>query len=99
MVEVDEFRFGQFIDVDPHEFPSSGLNQMTTYDDPCDLAKVLPRSRKLSEPVRKLQSIEEPTFSPEEPSSGGTARLSEGGPISAFRGHRSANVPLSRHHG
>jgi hypothetical protein len=43
MVEVDEFRFGQFIDVDWHEFPPSGLNQMTTYDDPCDAAKALPR--------------------------------------------------------
>src|SRR3712207_5224093 len=43
-VEIDEFRFGQFIDVDRHEFSSSGLNQVTTYGDPGDPAKVLPRS-------------------------------------------------------
>jgi hypothetical protein len=34
VVEVDEFRLGQLVDIDWHNLPSSGLNQMTTYDDP-----------------------------------------------------------------
>jgi hypothetical protein len=85
MVEVDEFRFGQLIDVDPHEFSSSRLNQVTTSGDPDDPAKVLSRSAPESPFPRPRQ----PTC---EVSLRRRSRSSDGGPAGGlqFQGRSSS---------